>query len=292
MDAHLGYVAIVCDDPRRLADFYAEHFDMMTLGESPEGDISITDGWVNVSLLKARPGVEGASGRPGLSHFGVAVKDLEEFKRNLRKFMPNAELLPERGDLHHGEYRVLDPNGLPVSISTKNFGVSGEPRQLPRIRHFALFCPKNDDVCDFFTNVFEFREVSTSKRRRFDQSVNRFVGDGNINVAILGGAVRPLDTNPNRGEQYPNEKAREINTKRGFQHFGFVVESTQAVMDAQPSDLAQWTNRRGGVDMAEWRVFDPELNGIDLSEKKGFEVDYDRWVNAKGSGISTAERFG
>ena len=68
MDAHLGYLAIISEQPERLADFYAEHFDMWQLGRSAAGDVSITDGFLNVSILKQRPGVEGASGRTGLSH--------------------------------------------------------------------------------------------------------------------------------------------------------------------------------------------------------------------------------
>lgn len=43
-------------------------------------------------------------------------------------------------------------------------------------------------------------------------------------------------------------------------------------------------------DMAEFRVFDPDLNPIDLSQRSGFEVDYDRWKNARASGLSTEQR--
>ncbi|HEY3116808.1 MAG TPA: hypothetical protein VGK54_08705, partial [Chloroflexota bacterium] len=68
--AHFGYMAIVSEQPQALADFYARYFAMWELGHSNDRDISITDGFMNVSILRQRPGVEGASGRPGLSHFG------------------------------------------------------------------------------------------------------------------------------------------------------------------------------------------------------------------------------
>src|SRR5206468_4942668 len=162
-------------------DFYARHFDMWELGRSETGDISITDGFMNVSILKQRPGVEGAGGRPGLSHFGIAVSDLREVEANLEEFAPAARMERENGDLHHGECRVFGPNGLPISLSTSNFGVSGTARRIPRVRHLALcFDPPNDPQTEFLVNVFEFREVSTSMVRRRDNVPVRFVGDGQI----------------------------------------------------------------------------------------------------------------
>ncbi len=83
MDAHFGYMAIVSDRPQALADYYAKYFQMWELGRSDAGDVSITDGFLNVSILKQRPGVEGAMGRPGLSHFGIAVRDMHEVEANL-----------------------------------------------------------------------------------------------------------------------------------------------------------------------------------------------------------------
>jgi hypothetical protein len=295
MDAHFGYMAIISEDPQRLAAFYAKHFDMWELGQSPEGDLSITDGFLNVSLLKSRPGVEGASGRPGLSHFGISVSDIHEVEANLEEHMPSADIQAEPGGLHFGEYRVIGPNGLPVSISTHNFGVSGEARRLPRIRHMALCMdPPNDPQVDFLVNIFGFREVSTSMVRRRDDVPVRFVGDGNINLALLvnggtgfykAGMERPHE------DQFRNDTERAINSKRGLQHFGFVVPDAQAVMDAMPSELSQWNNKREARDMAEYRVFDPELNAIDLSQRSGFEVDFDKWENARGSGLTTDERL-
>ena len=59
-----------------------------------------------------------------------------------------------------------------------------------------------------------------------------------------------------------------------------------------PPELARWTNQRPYQrDMAEFRVFDPDLNAIDLSQHSGFEVDYDRWENARGSALSTQEHL-
>jgi hypothetical protein len=283
-------MAMISDQPQAVADYYARYFAMWELGHSPEGDISITDGFLNVSILKARPGVEGASGRPGLSHFGIAVNDIREVEGNLEEFYPQGEITEENGDLHHGDYRVTGPDGLPVSLSIKNFGVSGTPRRLPRIRHMATCFPHlNDEQAAFLTQVFGFREVSTSAERRRANRPSRFIGDGNVCLALLsasGIANTGLD-----GETYRNDEERAINTKLGLQHFGFVVEDVQQLMASVPPELAKWTNERPRLrDMAEFRVFDPDLNAIDLSQYMGFEVDVDKWENAAGSSLRTSER--
>jgi catechol 2,3-dioxygenase-like lactoylglutathione lyase family enzyme len=291
MDAHFGYMAVISGQPEGLADYYARYFDMWELGRSDEGDISITDSFLNVSILKQRPGVEGASGRPGLSHFGIAVVDIRTVEAHLKAFAPNADLQKEPGDLHHGEYRVLGPNGLPVSLSTRNFGVSGTPRRVPRIRHMAVCFPTlNDDQAAFLVNVFGFREVSTSLARRKQGRPSRFIGDGNVCLALLSSEGVAMSGAAH--EVFRNEQERAINSKTGLQHFGFVVEDIPRLLENLPPELARMTNKRPAQrDMAEYRVFDPDLNAIDLSQHMGFEVDVDRWENAQGSGLTTAERL-
>jgi catechol 2,3-dioxygenase-like lactoylglutathione lyase family enzyme len=290
MDAHFGYMAIVSEQPRAVADFYSTYFKMWEIGRSEAGDISITDGFLNVSILKQRPGVEGASGRTGLSHFGIAISDIHEVEGNLEEFLPNANIEAENGDLHHGEYRVVGPNGLPVSLSVKNFGISGQARRLPRIRHMATcFAAENDDQAAFLTNVFGFREVSTSAERRRANRPSRFIGDGNVCLALLSSGG--ISGSGLQDETYRDAEERAINTKTGLQHFGFVVDDIPALMGALPPELAKWTNERPRQrDMAEFRVFDPDLNAIDLSQHMGFEVDIDQWENAAGSSLRTTQR--
>jgi hypothetical protein len=294
MDAHFGYIAIVTDQPEKLADFYARHFQTRELGRSEAGDISITDTFLNLTFLKQRPGVEAASGRPGLSHYGIAVQALDEIEARLAEHFPGTRLEPESADLHHGEARVIGPNGLPISLSTRNFGVSGTPRRLPRIRHLATsFAEPNDPQTDFLVKVFGFREVSTSfERRKVGMNV-RFVGDGNICLALLGRGGGRLKAGMERPhvDVYRDDAELEVNTRTGLQHFGFVVEDMQAVIGGMPQELARWTNKREARDMAEYRVFDPDLNAIDLSQHTGFEVDYDLWETAAASGVSTEARL-
>lgn len=290
MDAHIAYMALVSERPEVLADFYGAYFDMWEMGRSAAGDVSITDGHVNVSILKRRDGVEGALGRPGLSHFGLSVDDIREVEGNLEEFGYDTAIGEEPGDLQHGEYRVVGPSGLPFSLSTNNFGVEEKPRKFPRIRHMALSFPKvSNDELDFLVNVFGIREVSLSKRRREQQRSSRFAGDGYINLALLA-----KGDNFHKGEarlQYATEDARALDQKIGLNHFGFLVPDKLALMNSLPAELRDKQHQSSrNVDMAEFRVYDPDLNAIDLAER-GFEVDFDVWETATGV-ISTAERFG
>jgi len=243
MKSAMNYMAIVSEQPQALADFYARFFDMWELGHSDAGDISITDGFMNFSILKQRAGVEGAGGRPGLSHFGISVDDIREVEGNLEEHFPTGDIKPENGDLHHGECQVFGPNGLPVSLSTHNFGISGDPRRLPRIRHMATCFPtENNDQAAFLTQVFGFREVSTSGERRKANRPSRFIGDGNICLALL--SAEGIGNSGTEHEMYRDEEEKAINSRLGLQHFGFVVEDIPSLLESLPPELARWTNQR------------------------------------------------
>src|SRR5205814_9888943 len=163
-------------------------------------------------------------------------------------------------------------------------------RALPRIRHMAFNRAKiSDDQLDFLNNVFGFREVSLSKKRREQGRASRFGGDGHINIALLA-----LGSEFHNGEEeweVRDQKEEERLSKAGFNHFGFLVQHKEALMHSLPSELQQTIKRSmAKVDMAEYRVHDPDHNGIDLSER-GYEVDFDHWENATGKPLTTAERF-
>ena len=277
---HLSYLAIIAERPEALADFYHTHFGLTELGRSAAGDISMTDGYFNLTFLKRRPGLGEADDSKGLHHFGLSIDDIREIEARLEDFAPGVEILPESGDLHHGEYRVHDPNGYAVSLSTRHFGVTPRPRGLPSIRHIALSVPNREEVTRFYADVFGLRETSVSLRRRADNLPARHMGDGNTNLAILPDPdlMREMGEEREVADQY-----YALNTKGGVAHFGFVVASVEDVLSRMPPELAGASNERPGArrDMAEFRVFDPEWNGIDISQRKGFEVDYDVWVRAE-----------
>jgi catechol 2,3-dioxygenase-like lactoylglutathione lyase family enzyme len=277
--AHLSYLAIISERPETLADFYRTYFGLSELDRSLAGDISMTDGFFNLTFFKRRADLGESDDSVGAHHFGLAIDDIREIEARLKEFAPNADLQPENGDLHHGEYRVFDPNGYPVSLSTKHFGVTPRPRGFPSIHHIATSVPNRDEVVSFYVNVFGFQETSVSIGYRERNHPARHVGDGITNLAILPDPdlMRQLGEEREVGEQN-----MAINTKAGVAHFGFVVPDMEALMQRLPPELAGLTNQRPSRRyMAEYRVFDPERNGIDLSQHLGFEVGFNTWVRAE-----------
>src|SRR6266545_2985082 len=98
----IRHVAIMCKDPSAMAEFYKETFEMHEVAR--QGPVVyMSDGYLNLALLKAREGV-----KPGIHHFGFHVEDLEE----IRKRMELAEVAPpyqKPGDGRYAEWGGKDP---------------------------------------------------------------------------------------------------------------------------------------------------------------------------------------
>jgi len=273
MQAHLRYIAITTERPEVLANFYSTYFAMRELGRGPEGDISLSDGFYNLTLFKRRAGLDTPDDRPGLSHYGIEIDDIHEIEARLEEYAPNADIREECGDLHHGEYRVFDPDGLAISLSTKSFGVQGDTRAFPSIRHIALSVPKVPEMHYFYLKIFGFRETKWSA---FIRTKNRpdpcyFAADGGTNLAFL------MEPSLMRGG--------EIDRRLGFNHFGFVVPNMEEMLQKLPGESE--VSHRPPRAMAEERAHDPDGNAIDLSYDMGYEVDYDQWVRAGSSNIAS-----
>jgi catechol 2,3-dioxygenase-like lactoylglutathione lyase family enzyme len=266
MASQIRYLSIITEHPEILAEFYGRYLGLRELGRGPAGDISMTDGFYNLTFLKQRSDLGEPDDRLGLNHFGVEIDDIREIEARLEEFAPNAEIKRENGDLHHGEYRVFDPNGIAVSLSTRRFGVPDASLGLPCIRHVAMSVGKNDEVLDFFRNVFGFREATSSHVWRDKGTDVRFAADGHTSLAILWD---PEQMRKDSGEQ-------ELDIRYGVNHFGFLVPNATATLDSLPASSG--TGRRpSNRPMAEFRAYDPDGTAFDISQTKGFEVDVDVW---------------
>jgi catechol 2,3-dioxygenase-like lactoylglutathione lyase family enzyme len=265
--ARIRYLAITAQNPELLARYYATYFGMWLLGESAAGDISLTDGFYNVSLLKQRPELGAEDAVLGTNHFGIEVDDIREVERRLAELSPDTTLEPESGGLHHGEFRVRDPNGLPISLSTEHFHVEHEYRPLPSIRHMALSVPNNDAMLDFYVSVFGFQATTSNAQlvQRVPPITTRMAGDGSTALAILPEPA--LLDEPADGHRKP-----------GLNHFGILVPDIDDIRRRLP--LGTVRKRPANRPFAEYRVVDPEGNQFDVSSKAGFEVDHNVWVRA------------
>jgi catechol 2,3-dioxygenase-like lactoylglutathione lyase family enzyme len=247
MQSTIRYLAIVSDDPERLARFYTSGFGMHELGRSSAGDVSVTDGFYNLSLLASRPEV----GPPGPWRIGIAVDDRAALADRLQRFAPDVALQPDEGGPHRGEYCVTDPNGFAVSVSTTGFGVDGTTSPLPGLRHVAMCEPRGDVVADFYVNVFGLEKAFPQMWR----STGRFLSDGTINLALLGDA------------EETRAAGKEItvdHSKLGVNHYGFETPRVGALIDQLPADVRreQRLDRRDAQDY--YRIWDPDGNHFDL----------------------------
>jgi len=264
--AVLRYVAFISEDPEKLADFYRRFLETEELGRSPGGDISITDGFYNLTFFKRRAELHEMRMECGLHHIGLQVDDLEETKNRFLAFNPRGVILHEPSDIHHGEIRIHDPECFPVSLSRRAFGIpSGKKKAFPRLRHIAYNSLDPETMLRFYTQVLGLREVPSSYERRKQGLGNRFAGDGETNLAI-----HPF---------YSRVEGHEA--KFGINHIGFLVRDMQSII-AELSRVMQIAPRPSSRPYAEFRFRDAEGNALDLSQTKGWEVDISKWETAAG----------
>ena len=159
MDSQIRYLAIVSEQPDTLARFYSTYFATRELGRSDAGDVALTDGFYNISLLKPRDD----AAEVGISHLGITIDNIGQIEARLKNFAPKTDIRQEKGGLFGGDYSVIDPYGQVVTLST-SVPTPKVERTFPCIRHIAVCVPNNDEVLDFYVNVFGFRELTTSKK--------------------------------------------------------------------------------------------------------------------------------
>jgi catechol 2,3-dioxygenase-like lactoylglutathione lyase family enzyme len=260
----LRYIAYLSEDPDMMADFYTRHLELDELGRSNEGDVSLTDGFYNITFLKAREELGEPDNTIGLHHVGLQVDDMDRVITKYLDRTPRGEVIDERGGLHFGEVRIYDPECRVVSLSTSDFGVDGEELRHPRLAHIAYNAIDPTSVLEFYSELFGFRELDTSFERRRDNRKNRFAGDGFTNLAI---------------HPYYNGASEGHESRFGVNHIGFLVNDIERKLENFTKEIP--TEARPSTrPYAEYRVRDPEQNGVDLSKTKGWEIDLGKWENA------------
>ena len=262
--ATLRYIAYLANEPEKLAEFYRRFLGTEELGRSMEGDISITDGYYNLTFFKKRPSLGEMHMELGLHHIGLQVDDLEEVKGRFIRFNPRGMILQEPNDLQHGEIRIHDSECRPVTISMSSFGVpASKEKRFPRVRHIAYNALDPENMLQFYTQVFRLREIPSSYQRRQQGRGNRFCADGKTNLAI-----HPF---------YNRIEGHEA--KYGINHIGFLTNEMQATL-AELSTVLKIAPRPATRPYAELRFRDIEGNALDRSQTKGWEVDIDKWESA------------
>jgi catechol 2,3-dioxygenase-like lactoylglutathione lyase family enzyme len=276
----LNYLAIMCDDPATMRDWYQRWFGFEELNHTREGTVYLTDGHINLALLKRGAAVGESKQERGLHHFGFQIPSIVEVERNLEDFDPAIRIERRPKEDPYAEYRIVDPEGIIVDLSETGYGIEGEPR-IPGIRHLATCNRDIPRKYAFYTQVLGMLDVKRTEEEVKEGLLfstgevpegfryitpSQFGGDGFVNLAML---PEPKIVGGDNG-------SRQL----GFDHFGILIRDPlsvvrqlgQAEPDGKPSDV------RPAERMVEYGIMDPEGNRIDLSGGKGWKVDVDRFA--------------
>lgn len=261
--ARLRYLAFLSRDADNLGRFYVDQFAMTEIGRSNQGDVSLTDGFCRFTIFQMRPELSELRMEACAHHVGVEVESIDETLRLYKEFDPRGLVRDEPGDGSNGQVRIYDPECGPVVLSETAFNLPAVETHMPRMRHIALgpLCPET--MFNFYAEVFGFRELPTSYKRRAMGKKNRFMGDGMTNLAM---------------HPFYNGTAGYEGCY-GINHFGFLIDDLEGTV-ARLSKVVK-TAERPARPYEDYRVRDPDGNGVDLSYSKGYEIDIDVWDQVK-----------
>lgn len=197
-----------------------------------DGDeAALSDGAFVLAFVKSAPD------RPsGFYQIGYQVEDMERILGHFGRMVTK---------LAGGSIHVVDPDGNRIEASPGSYPAALRKTTFP-IRHLALYTADPKRLANFYCGVFGMKEVAYSDRSSI------FVSDGYFNVALL--------------------YQRVDEEKNGFNHFGFHVQDLDEMRDrAEGAGVRRGAKRPDRIPYAEYRLHDPEGNGIDISVK-GWKV--------------------
>jgi catechol 2,3-dioxygenase-like lactoylglutathione lyase family enzyme len=275
----IRYLAVISEDPDALARFYLDEVGMEELDRAAAGDISLTDGYYNLTIFRQRPDLIELRKEPGLHHIGMDVESIDTVLAKYRELVPGGIAVREPEGVQYGEVRIFDPECNPISLSESGFGVGRGKRGLPRIGHIAIHTLQPQRSADFLTALFGMRELRTTAERRSQGRFNCFMGDGFTNLALHpyyrtrddGGFALYNRIGHDGAEERPEERCF------GIHHFGFLMRDASQKAEQFSHGKSMVADRPAERPYAEFRVLDPDGNGFDLTQNKGWEVDIDKW---------------
>src|ERR1700732_1926579 len=99
----IRHLAIKTKHPAKLAEFYAQVFDMKVIHSEKSGAVYLSDGYLTLAILRNR----GEAAPSGINHFGFEVEDLAEVEKRLEKIDEPMTARPSTRP--YAEHRAMDP---------------------------------------------------------------------------------------------------------------------------------------------------------------------------------------
>jgi catechol 2,3-dioxygenase-like lactoylglutathione lyase family enzyme len=230
----LRQLVIGAEDPSRLASFYQDVFELEKIDEV-KGAVFLSDGVFNLAFVP-----EPAPQKQGFRYLGFDTARADSIRKKLAHVNAAESNLVEVDSCTGIHHELHDPDGNTIGICPRAFDVAYEKRPVP-IRHIALYTPNPQRMADFYCKVLDMKEIEKTDRSSI------FVSDGYLNLALLY-----------------QRKEEPI----GLNHFGFHVKNNEEMQArTEKAGVRRGAARPDRIPFAEYRVHDPEGNGIDISQK-------------------------
>jgi catechol 2,3-dioxygenase-like lactoylglutathione lyase family enzyme len=122
--ARIKHIALRTHDVEKTATFYREAFGLTQVGEGQSG-VYLTDGYLNIAVLKLRPSLEGEPLKLGVDHVGFQVDDVQATIVNIQRL--GGKPLTDRPVPHdtnsaaaqsHFEVKCLGPDDQVIDLSS------------------------------------------------------------------------------------------------------------------------------------------------------------------------------
>jgi catechol-2,3-dioxygenase len=120
--AKLRHLALLTDQPEKLADFYKKVFELQETHRSPTGAIQLSDGEFNLTIQHTK-NLKPSQNPPqvGLYHFGFHIDDLETSLQRIGEAYPDGPTPMRMSGTGDADARGSDPDGNSFDLSTRGW---------------------------------------------------------------------------------------------------------------------------------------------------------------------------
>jgi catechol 2,3-dioxygenase-like lactoylglutathione lyase family enzyme len=129
--AKLRHIAINCDDLETSAEFYSQAFELKEVGRAGDissmGAIYLSDGTMNVALIKISDPDYPNAKPDGLNHIGFVVPDVDTAVARVKALGATAVVDPDaEGSGATWEMKMKTPDGVGFDLTAHGWpGISG-----------------------------------------------------------------------------------------------------------------------------------------------------------------------
>jgi catechol 2,3-dioxygenase-like lactoylglutathione lyase family enzyme len=151
---------MLSDEPGVLSDFYRSTFGWSLVAQSDEGDISLSDGFLQIAIFRSRVSLGEPKEVIGFHHLGLECNDIEGIKARHRQISSRMVIISEHGDVHRGDFRLYDPECNAVSLRGSYLDGRSQQGETARIRRVVLRSLDPDRQREYYKTVFRLDEAA------------------------------------------------------------------------------------------------------------------------------------